>query len=107
MQTHSFLVSKLRRPLDAFRDAGSVILEFGQRMEDYLIRQVIPADAVPSVFTPGFRAKVGAKWIVVGGATIGGGTRGGVLGGLGGLGGLVGSFVSGTLAKAAVVAIDP
>jgi hypothetical protein len=104
LQAHSFLASKLRRPLDAFRDAGSVILEFGQRMEDYLIRQVIPADAVPSVLTPGFRAKVGAKWIVVGGATIGGGTLGGVLGGLGGL---AGSFTSGTLAKAAVVAIDP
>jgi hypothetical protein len=42
LQSQSFLVSKLRHPLEAFRDAGSVILEVGRWAEKYLIGEVIP-----------------------------------------------------------------
>jgi hypothetical protein len=113
LQSHSFLVTKLRRPLDAFRNAGSVIVEFGRKTRDQLIRGVIPDAHVPAVLTPQLMARVAVKWIVVGGAAVGGGTLGGVVGtAVGGpagglLGGQGGGFAAGELAKAAVLAIDP
>jgi hypothetical protein len=113
LQSQSFLVSKLRHPLDAFRDAGSAIVEFGRDVGRNLIGQVIPADRIPPALTPGLISRAAAKWIVVGGATVGGGTLGGVVGTLiggpagAGLIGKTGGFASGALTKAAVMAIDP
>jgi hypothetical protein len=47
LQTHSVMLSKLRRPLDAFRDAGAVIVEFGRKTGAKLLEQVIPKEHLP------------------------------------------------------------
>jgi hypothetical protein len=112
LQSRSVLLSKLRKPLEAFRDAGSVVLEFGRAAGHMLIRQVIPAEHVPPVLTPGFMARTTAKWIILGGATVGGGTLGGVVGAaIGGPAGVITGKVvgmgAGKLASAALLAIDP
>lgn len=113
LQSHSFLASKVRHPLDAFRDAGAVIVEFGRKVGGQLVRRVIPAERVPRVLTAELMAKATVKWIVVGGATVGGGTLGGVLGtAIGGppgafIGGKAGGLGGGAIANAAVMAIDP
>jgi hypothetical protein len=114
LQSQSSLISKLRNPLDAFRDAGSAIVEFGMDFGWKLVRHVIPAEHVPSVLTPAVVAKVGGKWTILGGAYIGGGTLGGMVGaGIGGpLGAWFGGKIGGGLAeeavrRAVVLAIDP
>jgi hypothetical protein len=113
LQSHSFLVSKLRHPLDAFRDAGAVIVEFGRKVGLNLLGQVIPKEKIPPVLDQKLMVKAAAKWIVVGGANVGGGTFGGVAGTvLGGgvgavLGGAAGRYAGDRAAKAAVMAIDP
>jgi hypothetical protein len=113
LQSQSVLLSKLRRPLDAFRDAGSFIIELGRRTGRNLIYQVIPKENVPTVLTPGFIAKATAKWIVVAGASAGSGTLagiaasaiGGPIAGLAAGGGT--KYVVGKVGGAAVLAIDP
>jgi hypothetical protein len=67
LQSHSWMVAHLRHPLDAFRDAGAAVVEFGQRLRDTMIRTVAPAAQMPPVTVP-FIARVGVKWVVVGGA---------------------------------------
>ena len=113
LQTHSAMLSKLRRPLDAFRDAGAVIVEFGRKSGAKLLQQVIPKEHLPPSVTKKLIATAAVKWIVLGGASVGGGTLGAVAGtSIGGpLGGTVGGkalgFAAGNAAKAAVLAIDP
>jgi hypothetical protein len=74
-QSHSFLISKLRRPLEAFRDAGCAIVELGRKTRDRLIRGVIPDEHFPAVLTPQLMARVAVKWIVVGGRPSAGHAR--------------------------------
>jgi hypothetical protein len=113
LQSHSFIASKVRHALDAFRDAGAVIVEFGRKVGRQLIAQVIPADKLPSVLTPKLMAVATIKWIFVGGAQVGGGTLGGVVGtAIGGtpgtiLGGAAGRYAGRRVGQAAVMAIDP
>jgi hypothetical protein len=108
LQSHSWLVSKLRRPIEAFRDAGSAVVELGEKAAMHLISEVIPPERVPASITPEIAGRAALKWVAVGGATIGGGTLGGLLGGpLAPVAAKAGGFLGGTMAKAAVVALDP
>jgi hypothetical protein len=113
LQSQSNLLSKIRHPIDAFRDAGAAVVEVGRRTRDVLVTKVIKPEHVPPVLTPGLVGKVAAKWLIVGGAAVGGGTLGGVLGTLAGgpvggvLGGKAGGWGAGALSGAAVLAIDP
>jgi hypothetical protein len=113
LHTNSWLGAKLRRPLDAFRDAGAVILEVGRKQGLKMISEVIPSDQIPPNLTRNLIVKAAAKWLVVGGASFGGGTLGGALGHAvfgppGAVGGkiLVGRAAK-RAAKATVLAIDP
>jgi hypothetical protein len=113
LQTHSVMFSKLRRPLDAFRDAGAVIVEFGRKAGARLLEQVIPKEHLPPAVTKKLIATAAVKWIVLGGAGVGGGTLGAVAGtSIGGpIGGLIGSkaigLAAGSATRAAVLAVDP
>jgi hypothetical protein len=113
LQSQSSLIAKLRNPVDAFRDAGSAVVEFGREVGQQLIRKVIKPEHVPRVLTPKLIAKVTAKWIVVGGAAVGGGTLGGIIGTViggpigGAYGGKVGGFAATSFTGAAILAIDP
>lgn len=113
LHTNSWLASKLQRPLCAFRDAGAIILEVGRKQGLAMIAEVIPADRIPPNLTRDLIARATVKWLIVGGASFGGGTLGGVaghaiLGPVGAYGGkvLVGRAAN-RAAKAAVLAIDP
>jgi len=112
LQSHSMMLSKLRRPLDTFRDAGAVIVEFGRKTGSRLLEAVIPKENLPEAVTAKVRARAVAKFVVVGGATVGGGTLAGVAGtALAGpagpwIGQLAG-FAMGQVSRAAVLAIDP
>ncbi|HEU5062611.1 MAG TPA: hypothetical protein VFT79_05590 [Solirubrobacterales bacterium] len=104
LQSNSWLTSKLRLPVEAFRDAGAAILEFGKRTGINLIAEVIPRDDIPASINAETIGRAAVKWIVVGGATIGGGTLGGLVGPVGGA---AGGFLANRLSKAAALAIDP
>ncbi len=84
LQSQSWLVAKLQRPIDVFRDSGAAVIQFGRKLRGQMIETVIPKEDTPPALTTSLVAKAGAKWIVVGGAT-GGGT---LLGGAGALLGL-------------------
>jgi hypothetical protein len=113
LQSHSFLVSKVRKVLEAFRTAGSVIIEFGERVSEDVVRQTFKAERVPPVLTGTVLARAGAKWLVLGGVSAGGGTLGGLVGtAVGGpaggvLGGMAGGLLARNAAKPAVIALDP
>ena len=113
LQTNSVLLSKVRRPLDAFRDAGAVIVELGRKAGLKVIEKVIPEDHIPPSITKKIIATAAAKWIVLGGANVAGGTLGGVAGtAIGGpfggvLGGAAGKYAFGSASEAALLAIDP
>jgi hypothetical protein len=61
LQSRSWMVSKLRRPYEAFRDAGATIIEVGGQIGNRLIARVIPADKIPPVLMVRFRAKAAAS----------------------------------------------
>jgi hypothetical protein len=113
LQSSSTLMSKVRHPLEAFRDAGAVIVEVGRRAGRQLLSRVIPKEHLPAALDAGVLARAAGKWIVLGGATIGGGTLGGLAGtaiaGPAGawVGGKAGGFAAGAAANAVVLAIDP
>jgi len=79
LQSRSSMISSRRRVLDAFRKAGASVVEHGRRTRDRFIQMVAPGE-LPSVITPVFLAKVGVKWLIVGGATAGGSFVGSVAG---------------------------
>jgi hypothetical protein len=72
LQSHSWMVSKLHLPLDAFRDAGAAVLEYGRRLRDEMVSVVIRQSAAPPALTGTLLARAAAKWVVVGGAGAGG-----------------------------------
>ncbi|HXF31887.1 MAG TPA: hypothetical protein VN522_10220 [Solirubrobacterales bacterium] len=86
LQSHSWALSKVHLPLDRFRDAGAVVLEYGVRLRERMISTVIPQKGAPPAVTPGLLAKASAKWLVVGGAGVGGAFLGPVVAGLVGSG---------------------
>lgn len=69
---NSWAVAKLRHALDAFRDAGAVVIEYGRRVGELLIEEVVPGADIPDVLTHKFLARVAAKWVVLGGASVAG-----------------------------------
>lgn len=113
LQSNSVLGSFTRAALDAFRDAGSVILEMGREAGWFLVEEVIPKEHLAEYTTRQAVATGAIKWVVIGGAHAGGGTVGGVVGtAVGGpigawIGGLAGSLGAGTRTKASLLAIDP
>jgi len=44
--SHSVLLSKLRHPVEAFRDAGATVIEVGRKVGLKLLEEVIPASAL-------------------------------------------------------------
>jgi hypothetical protein len=104
LQSHSTLGSKLKLPVQAFRDAGAAVVELGRPAGRELLAEVIPREHIPSALTGGLTARGVVKWIVVGGAAIGGGTLGALVGGA--FGGRLGVQAAKVLGGAAVLAID-
>ena len=86
LQSHSWAISKLHRPLDAFRDAGAAVVEYGRRLRDEMINVVVPSGAAPGVLTSRVIAKASAKWLIVGGASAGGALLGPLAAGIAGTG---------------------
>lgn len=111
--THSTLLSKIRQPLDAFLDAGAVILEVGSKVGRKFLEEVIPKERIDEEIGAKLIGLGAAKWVVVGAATAGGGTLGGLLGAVvgGPAGGFLGNLAGGIggekAASAALLAVDP
>jgi hypothetical protein len=90
-----------------------VVLETSREFGIELLGEVIPMQDYPDGVDADLIGRGVVKWLVVGGATIGGGTLGGLVGGA--LGGPIGSFLGEQIlehlaeagAKRVVVAIDP
>ena len=76
LQSHSWMIAKLQGPIDAFRDCGAAVVQYGRKVRDQMIEVVIPKGDAPPALTWSLAGKAGAKWIVVGGATVGGTTLG-------------------------------
>jgi hypothetical protein len=113
LQSNSWLMSKVRRCLDAFDAAGVAILEFAEKHKAELIEKVIPADKVPAVITSELLLRVAVKWMVVGGASAAGGHLGAIAGTSAGgpigtvLGHQLGRYAARKASTKAVLAIDP
>lgn len=113
LNSHSWLGSQSRRALDVFRRARAVVIEASRDIGIKLLDEVIPMDGRPDGVDAALIRRGMVKWLVVGGAGIGGGTLGGLLGAAlaGPIGTLVGEQVIEHLAEAAakrvVVALDP
>lgn len=113
LQSNSWLMSKVRRCLDAFDAAGAAILEFAEEHRAELIERVIPPDKVPDAITSGLLLKVAVKWVAVGGTSAAGGSLGSiagthVLGPVGTvLGHQLGRYAGRKLGTKAVLAVDP
>ncbi|HEX5713234.1 MAG TPA: hypothetical protein VFX85_07975 [Solirubrobacterales bacterium] len=113
LNSHSWLGSQARRAFHAFREAGAVVLTAGREIGLELLGEVIPLEDRPEGVNAGLILLGVVKWLVVGGATIGGGALGGIAGTF--VGGPVGGWIGEqlgehggeALATAAVVAIDP
>jgi hypothetical protein len=97
LQSHSWAISKLHLPLDAFREAGAAVVEYGRRLRDEMVAVVIPAEGGPPELTRRLLGKAAAKWLILGGA----GAGGAMLGSIGGA-----AFGSGA-AVPVVRAFDP
>jgi len=97
LQSQSWAIAKLPVMLDAFRDAGAAVVQYGRRLREEMIAVVIPQKGAPPALTPKLLTTAAAKWVVVGGAGAAGAS-------LGAIGGAV--FGSG-LAIPAVRAFDP
>jgi hypothetical protein len=113
LNSHSWLGAQSRRAFAAFRRAGAVVIETSREFGIELLGEVIPMEDHPDGVNAELIGLGVIKWLVVGGAAIGGGTLGGLVGGA--LGGPIGSFLGGEIlehlaeagAKRVVVAIDP
>lgn len=114
LNSHSWLGSQSRRALDVFRRAGAVVIEASREIGIELLGEVIPMkeDNPDGVDAELIRRGV-VKWLIVGGAAIGGGTLGGLLGtAFGGpvgilLGHRIIEHIAEKAAKRVVIAFDP
>lgn len=113
LNSHSWLGAQSRRALAVFRRAGAAVLETSRDFGIELLGEVIPMEDHPDGVDAELIARGVIKWLVVGGATIGGGTLGALVGSA--LGGPVGGFLGEQIlehlaeagSKRVVVAIDP
>jgi hypothetical protein len=113
LNSNSWLGSQARRAFRVFEEAGAAVLEAGREIGVELLREVIPMEDRPAGVDAELILRGVVKWLAVGGATIGGGTLGGIAGVF--VGGPVGAWIGKklgehageALTKAAVVAIDP
>jgi hypothetical protein len=111
--SHSVLISKLRHPVDAFRDAGAYIIEVGRKVGHKLLEEVLPKERIDDELGAKLIGLGVAKWVIVGGAHLGAGTLGGLVGAIAGgpvgglLAGVPASMAGEKLASAALLAIDP
>jgi hypothetical protein len=80
LQSQSWGINRFRPVLAALARAGAVVVEYGRRARDEAIQAAIPQRSIPERLTPQFLARVGAKWLVLGGAAAGGAVAGGVIG---------------------------
>jgi hypothetical protein len=97
LQSHSWAISKLHVSLDAFREAGAAVVEYGRRLREEMVAVVIPQKGAPPALTRRVLAMAAAKWLVLGGAGAGGAMLG-----------AIGGFVIGSGATIPVVrAFDP
>ncbi len=71
LQSYSAMISKTDQPLSAFGRSGAAIVRYGRRFRDRFLA-VVGIDEMPSNVTPEFLAKVGGKWLTIGGSAIGG-----------------------------------
>ena len=68
LHSHSWMATRLRTPLDVFRDAGAAVVEYGRRVRDQFIEAVVPTGHIPAVITaPYFATRIVPKWLVIGG----------------------------------------
>src|SRR4051794_36420013 len=47
LQSHSWMIAKLQGPIDAFRDSGAAVVQFGRKLRDQMIEVVIPKGDAP------------------------------------------------------------
>jgi hypothetical protein len=78
LQTHSWGLSKLHLPLDAFREAGAAVAEYGRRLREEMVATVIPSRGGPPEITRRVLGKTAAKWLILGGAGAGGAALGAI-----------------------------
>jgi hypothetical protein len=95
LASHSVMFSRVRRPLDAFRSAGAVLVEYGRRVLDEALGLVIPKDHFERYDPHELYARGVVKWLIVGG----GGAAAGFFGGPAGA--VAGSGIPGVLVRAA------
>ena len=93
--SHSVMFSRLRRPLDAFRTAGAVLVEYGRRVLDEALGPVIPKDHFDRYDPHELYARGLVKWLIVGGGDAAAGFCGGPAGAV------AGSGIPGVLVRAA------
>lgn len=80
LQSRSWGINRFRPVLQAFSRAGAAVVEYGRRARDEAIQAAIPQQSIPARLRPAFLARVGAKWLLLGGATAGGAVAGGLVG---------------------------
>jgi len=80
LQSHSWGIGRFRPVLVAFARAGAVVVEYGRRARDEAIDVAIREQSIPAKLTAPFLARVGAKWLLLGGATAGAAVAGGMAG---------------------------
>lgn len=109
LQSHSWLVSKLRHALDAFERAGAFVVEVGRDARQKLLEEVLPKEKIPEELTPQVLGTAAAKWVVLGAANPATGALVGLV--VGGPLGLVAGSLAGAGAKAftskLLIAADP
>ena len=80
LQSQSWGISRFRPVLIAFARAGAGVVEYGRHARDEAIQAAVREQSIPAKLTPPFLARVGAKWLLLGGATAGGAVLGGIVG---------------------------
>jgi hypothetical protein len=113
LMTQSWMASASTATVAALRRRGGTVIRIGRRFTHAIAAAVVPQAHIPEHFTPGFLAKVGAKWVVwatLGGVgTVGGAALGTLIAGPAGSlpGGGVGGVVVGAGTQAVFYEFDP
>jgi hypothetical protein len=113
LQSQSWMIAAGRAALDAFRRHGALSIEFSGPFSRNLAKRVVPEEHIPARLRGRFLARVGAKWVVWGGTTVGAAVGGALAGGAlaGPIGAAVGGGGAGFIVKevlqARLVAWDP
>jgi hypothetical protein len=67
LHSGTWMAAARRRSINAFRDAGAVVVEYGRRLRDEIVQAVVPSAHVPSVLSADFLTRVAVKWLILGG----------------------------------------